>query len=177
MPQKSISTLRDVFIRELSPRELSTFNSSFYEGIQPYLWFGYFLMAGGLFFLIIAILKIRMVYPFILIFIVLLLGYLSVNKAVKTANLRKQAFLYGQVVFATVTNHGRQFSLFKSERDYSVTVNFKDQSGKQHSKILVHKSKNLWNSNPKGSRVIGIEHNDFFFFGEEMGCNFKFFNK
>ena len=105
-----------VYIQKLPIRDIKTFNANMHEGLQTYTLFGYFFMIGSILFLIVAIFKIRFIFPYIAILILFSIGYLMYNKA-KSANQRRtECFVKGEAITALTTKHGRSFNPFSSTK-------------------------------------------------------------
>lgn len=83
---------RWVFISENVPRDLKTLNANLSEGLQGLNFFGYFFLIGGIFFLVIAIMKIRMLFPYIGIFAVIIVGYSMLSKSKKDVGAKADLF-------------------------------------------------------------------------------------
>ena len=94
-----------------------------------------------------------------------------------TSKERQACFQHGQVVYAKVINHDREFSFYKSKKDYSITVDFINENNKRTRKVLRNKLDLIWKEHPVGSEVIGLVHKDKSFFAEEMGFTFKFYKE
>ncbi len=159
-----------VYIQKLPIRDIKTFNANMHEGLQTYTLFGYFFMIGSILFLIVAIFKIRFIFPYIAILILFSIGYLMYNKA-KSANQRRtECFVKGEAITALTTKHGRSFNPFSSTQNYTLILNYKGKNIE-----ITHKSSKLWTEFPINSEVIGLKYNDLYLFGPEMGINFKYF--
>lgn len=165
---------RSVFISESLPRDITSFNSSFMEGLGMSRFFGLFFLIGGIALFLLAAFKFKMYFPAIILLAVAVFGYSKFNYANKKAAEREKIFLNGQIVYATVKDHSRQFNMFKSSKDYTITVLPKNS---QQNITLVNSREGLWQSAPIGGEILGIEHEGKYFFGQEMSVQFKLFNK
>ncbi len=161
---------RWVFIEQQIPRDIKTLNVNLYEGLQGYNFFGYFFMIGAIFFLIIAILKIRVGFAFVGIFALFAIGYFMYNKAKSSYNRRFDCFKNGEAIVANVVNHSRSFNPFSSSQNYTIILKYQGETFE-----VAHKSEKLWAEFPINSEVIGLKYNDKYVFGPEMTVNFKFF--
>jgi len=161
---------RWVFISENVPRDLKTLNANLSEGLQGLNFFGYFFLIGGIFFLVIAIMKIRMLFPYIGIFAVIIVGHSMLSKSKKTLERRQTCFTNGIGIEGKVVKQGRAMNPFSSTSKYTITVKTGDKSIE-----ITHKSKDLWASCKIGDTIIGLKNNEEYFFGPEIGCIFKYF--
>ena len=167
---------RDVFISESLPRDLGTFNSTFIEGWQMYRFFGLLFMAGGIFLFLICLFKLKMYAPAIIMLVVAFGGFSMFRKANNRAAERKDIFLNGKVVYAKVIDHGKKLNYLKSSKDYTITVSV-PENGSNDQVVIVNKREALWKEAPVQSTIMGLEYDGKYFFGEEMACHFKLFNK
>lgn len=161
---------RWVYVHQNESRDIKTLTANLNEGLQGLNFFGYFFIFGGLLFLFIAIFKIRIFAPYIMIIAVLIIGYLMINKSKKRLEIRKDCFVNGQAIEGTVVRQGRSSNFFSSTSNYSIIVSVDNKNIE-----VIHKSKSLWDSCPIGDSIIGFRHNGNYFFGPEIGCIFKYF--
>lgn len=166
-----------IFISSELPRDIDSFNASFHEGLYSYKWFGSFFLLGGIFFLAICIWKVRIFYPYIMVILIIGIGFLIRRHAFQIAETRKSCFLNGTLVKAKVLKHQRTFNPFKSNRDYSLLLSFENETGKEVQKTVSHKHEKIWTTNPVNAEIIGLVYGEYSFFGEEIGVTFKLFNK
>lgn len=163
---------RNVGISDSIPRELSTFNASMTEGLLSMRFFGYFFLLAGLILFLITAFKFKLVGPSIFILLIAAAGFYFVQKSSKTVKERKDIFTNGEVVRAEVIEHGRSFSIFKSKQDYTILIKVKATNEKIEIK---HAKEDLWRSSPIGDEILGLTHNNKYFFGEQIGVQFSLF--
>ena len=166
-----------LFIPVDAPRDISSFNATFHEGLYTYKLFGSLFLIAGIFFLIVAIFKIRIIYPYTLIVIVISLGYYMRRNALSIAEARKACYVSGSTVIAEVIRHQKKFNPFKSSQDYAIVLSFINGNQEKVQKTIAYKSDLIWETNPVGGEVLGLVFEDHSFFGEEIGTTFKFIKK
>lgn len=177
---------RKIFISRNLPRDSSTFDVSFHEGLLNYKSFGSIFMILGIVLLLLYIIKFKNIpmMTFGLLFLILA-GWctLYVQNQIKT---RKQCFYEGLAIEAIVSSHDRSaFTILandskndlESYKDYAITLEFKSQDGVNRKKTIHNKSRDLWRTCPIGSSVIGLSYHSKSFFGEEMSTSMKFLNE
>lgn len=165
---------RTVFIQESLPRDVTSFNSSFMEGLGMSRWLGLFLLAGGIILFLIAAIKFKMIIPSILFLIIAVVGLMAVRKADNRASERKNIFLNGEIVYASVIDHGRKFDIFKLSNEYTITVK---SSNSTENLVISNSDDGLLKSAPIGEEILGLHHDGKYFFGQEMGVQFKLYSK
>ncbi len=159
-----------VYIEKNPGRDITTLNLNLNEGLQGYNFFSYLFMVGALFFFIIALLKVRLLFPYVIICILFMVGFYMYKKSNNAYQNRIQCFLKGDAVTAQVVKQMRTFNPFSSKSKYAIVLQYKDKL------ITVeHKSEVLWKQFPLKTEVIGLQYNNNFLFGPEMGVDFKFF--
>lgn len=163
---------RTIGISESIPRELSSFNASMTEGLLSMRFFGYFFLIAGLILFLIAAFKFKLIGPSIFILLIAGVGFYFVQKSSKTVHDRKEIFNNGTVVYATVIDHGRSFNIFKSKQDYAIIA---ELEGTKEKLTIKHANEDLQRSSPVGDKIIGLNYEDKYFFGEEIGVQFTLF--
>lgn len=163
---------RNVGISDSIPRDLSSFNASMTEGLLAMRFFGYFFLISAVILFLIAAFKFKMIAPSLLLLTLAGVGFYFIQRTSKTVQLRKDLFLYGRVVQATVIGHGRAFNIFKSKQDYTITV---EVDNTKQRKTIKHAKEDLWRSSPIGDKILGLSDQDQFFFGEQIGVQFTLF--
>ncbi|RMG62781.1 MAG: hypothetical protein D6722_18225 [Bacteroidetes bacterium] len=155
-----------------APRGLVNLPVSISTGLGGALFFGWFFMAGCL--LLVGISAWQGKYgPMVLLLLFGLAAGYWLKSTYDTLSQRKAAFREGKVVRAEVVRHGRQFSFWKSNRDYTVVLRLEGQ-GETHPHVtIVHAGVTIWETAPVGAELIGLEHQGAYFFGESIGLHFR----
>jgi hypothetical protein len=167
-----------------TPRDVAMIKNSFplNDGLWGSYFFGYFALAGLIFFLFLLL----FVFPtkniglkvFQLGSVLLLVGgasYYFLHKANSTYTNRLNALSNGQAVNAIVTDQGKTFNPLKSSRDYSLEVTFNDSEGIKHSTTLTSSSDAL-HQYKLGETIHGVydKQNDATYFPVIYGYAINF---
>lgn len=93
------------------------------------------------------------------------------NQKPDTLKLREDIYQNGKVVYAAIVKKNHKDGFFSDT--YSITIDIESLSGKVIQKTITSCSKDLHSSVPDGEKIIGLEHEGNFLFGEELSCTFR----
>lgn len=161
---------RRVFISRELPRDSSTFDVSFHEGLLSYKAFTNLFLFLGIISILICLFKFRTAFPWILSLCLLSIGLwckFYVQKQIKTRTI---CFYEGKAIEAKVISHDKTF------RDHSITLQFNTEDGVNRQKTIHYKTQEIWKTSPIGATVIGLSSGDKSFFGEEVATSIHFFH-
>lgn len=158
--------MKQLKIPKKPPRDLTEIKTqiNLTKGLYQYFVFGYFMMLGFLipvvFILYHNLIEMdSMISPIALIVSFLVfesIGFLLLWTGVKKRRKRKQALQNGKVISAKVVGQGRAFVFWKSTRDYTVTVEWRDDNNKRIHHTLTSHSRTLHYALPVRSETTGV---------------------
>jgi uncharacterized protein YneF (UPF0154 family) len=159
--------VKEISIKRAIPRSLSKDRPNFKKGLELNLFFGLFFTIGGAALFLMSAFALHLFYPGLFLLLIGVFGFIISRKAVAKIQLRKQLFINGELVSAKVLKHGRKFNLFKSQKDYTVTIECIDTKKQLE---LVSGKFLLTELLPVNSEIIGFKKELDYFFPQEIMC-------
>jgi len=141
-------------ITKETPRniELAKSKFTFSKGISGWLIFGILIMVLGLGTFLSVFLPPHdkgLIFFKVIFFIhISILFWLIVKSYKKNISKRKQAFIKGDVLKATVFSHGRSMNPFRSRFNYTVTINLPLDNDKSVKEKIVSSDESIWTKFP-----------------------------
>ncbi len=159
--------VKEITIEKAVPRSLSNDRPNFKKGLELNLFFGLFLTIGGAALFLLSSFAFQLFYPGLFLLLIGVFGFIVSRNAVSKIQLRKQLFINGELVSAKVLKHGRKFNIFKSQKDYTVTVECRDTKKQIE---LVSSKFLLLELLPIEAEIIGFKKGLDYFFPQEIMC-------
>ncbi len=158
--------LRKIFISADIPRDISTFNGSFSEGLLFTRVFGYLFFILGLVLCLICLFKYKYYFLGMFCLSLCIFGMYLIHYTNALPKERQKIFTNGTMVRAKITGHRSRFNPLKLSKEYILDLEVLDN---QEKVSVSHTMKNLHKSAPIGSETEGIRHEGSYFFGESIG--------
>jgi hypothetical protein len=160
--------IKEIVVKSNPPRKIDDIDLK--SGLRVYYFFGYFFLAGALFMVFTAFLPpheagvrfFKIVFGFLVFGG---LGYFSLSIAEKKYKARKLAFENGIIIEAIAISQSRCFVFWKSERDYVVTLEYRDINLQIKHCLVQSSDSDFYNLLPIGKKTSG-------FYDQESGSAF-----
>ncbi len=163
---------KEIGILNEPPRDSKKLKASFSEGLRAKTFFGYFFLLGMIFFILLCVFKFQL-YGLAVGFLVIAgFAFLMIYTAKKKKEKRQDVYVNGSIVRAKVIDQGRSFNYFRSKPNYTVSVKFITETGKKKKYKIVHPHEHLWASAKLKQEIVGLEFENKFLFGQELGRQF-----